>query len=181
MENTYQLGENMETDWLHHGFTDKSTLCFDKFKLLKFFLCTAGPFKRIPVSAVTEILKDVLTTYLQEEKYEMEWSQKMTKTTSEVKMSLKAEPFTTLKYALHPLSMLKLCGRVFQVIRARVKDLLIPRYKFVVLVHIGQLCDQSMQISSRCLWDSANDTFATYSFKNSSLFGVGTVYAVYFE
>ncbi|XP_075877034.1 dynein light chain Tctex-type 5 isoform X1 [Nelusetta ayraudi] len=109
-----------------------------------------GPFKRIPVSAVTEILKDVLTTYLQEEKYEVEWSQKMTKTISEV-------------------------------IRARVKDLMIPRYKFVVLVHIGQLCDQSMQISSRCLWDSTNDTFATYSFKNSSLFGVGTVYAVYYE
>ncbi|XP_075877036.1 dynein light chain Tctex-type 5 isoform X2 [Nelusetta ayraudi] len=85
-----------------------------------------GPFKRIPVSAVTEILKDVLTTYLQEEKYEVEWSQKMTKT-------------------------------------------------------ISELCDQSMQISSRCLWDSTNDTFATYSFKNSSLFGVGTVYAVYYE
>lgn len=58
---------------------------------------------------------------------------------------------------------------------------MIPRYKIVVLVHIGQLCDQSMQISSRCLWDSTNDTFATYSFKNSSLFGVGTVYAVYYE
>lgn len=70
---------------------------------------------------------------------------------------------------------------VCQVIRARVKDLMIPRYKIVVLVHIGQLCDQSMQISSRCLWDSTNDTFATYSFKNSSLFGVGTVYAVYYE
>ncbi|XP_035861327.1 tctex1 domain-containing protein 1-B isoform X2 [Sander lucioperca] len=97
-----------------------------------------------------DILKDVLTSYLQEEEYEGEWSQKMTKTISEV-------------------------------IRARVKDLMIPRYKIVVLVHIGQLTGQSMQISSRCLWDAANDTFASYSFKNSSLFGVATVYAVYFE
>ncbi|XP_032386981.1 dynein light chain Tctex-type 5 isoform X2 [Etheostoma spectabile] len=97
-----------------------------------------------------DILKDVLTSYLQEEKYEGEWSQKMTKTISEV-------------------------------IRARVKDLMIPRYKIVVLVHIGQLTGQSMQISSRCLWDATNDTFASYSFKNSSLFGVATVYAVYFE
>ncbi|XP_040911568.1 dynein light chain Tctex-type 5 [Toxotes jaculatrix] len=109
-----------------------------------------GPYKRIPVSAVTDILKDVLTSYLQEEKYEVEWSQKMTKT-------------------------------ICEVIRARVKDLMIPRYKIVVLVHIGQLTGQSMQISSRCLWDSSNDTFASYSFKNSSLFGVATVYAVYFE
>ncbi|XP_018532811.1 dynein light chain Tctex-type 5 isoform X2 [Lates calcarifer] len=97
-----------------------------------------------------DILKDVLTSYLQEEKYEVEWSQKMTKT-------------------------------ICEVIRARVKDLMIPRYKIVVLVHIGQLTGQSMQISSRCLWDAANDTFASYSFKNSSLYGVATVYAVYIE
>ncbi|XP_044076767.1 dynein light chain Tctex-type 5 [Siniperca chuatsi] len=109
-----------------------------------------GPYKRFPVPAVTDILKDVLTSYLQEETYEVEWSQKMTKT-------------------------------ICEVIRARVKDLMIPRYKIVVLVHIGQLTGQSMQISSRCLWDASNDTFASYSFKNSSLFGVATVYAVYFE
>ncbi|XP_029380021.1 dynein light chain Tctex-type 5 [Echeneis naucrates] len=109
-----------------------------------------GPYKRFPVPAVTDILKDVLTSYLQEEKYEVEWSQKMTKT-------------------------------ICEVIRARVKDLMIPRYKIVVLVHISQLAGQSMQISSRCLWDASNDTFASYSFKNSSLLGVATVYAVYFE
>ncbi|KAF3858694.1 hypothetical protein F7725_011895 [Dissostichus mawsoni] len=109
-----------------------------------------GPNKRMPVPAVTDILKDVLTSYLQEEKYEVEWSQKMTKT-------------------------------ICEVIRARVKELMIPRYKIVVLVHIGQLAGQSMQISSRCLWDAANDTFASFSFKNSSLYGVATVYAVYYE
>nr|XP_046265607.1 dynein light chain Tctex-type 5 isoform X2 [Scatophagus argus] len=109
-----------------------------------------GPYRRFPVPAVTDILRDVLTSYLQEEKYEVEWSQKMTKT-------------------------------ICEVIKARVKDLMIPRYKIVVLVHIGQLTGQGMQISSRCLWDASNDTFASYSFKNSSLFGVATVYAVYFE
>ncbi|XP_068197561.1 dynein light chain Tctex-type 5 [Antennarius striatus] len=109
-----------------------------------------GPNKRFPIPAVTDILKDVLTSYLQQEKYEAELSQKMTKT-------------------------------ICEVIRARVKDLMIPRYKTVVLVHIGQLAGQSMQISSRCLWDASNDTFASYSFKNSSLFGLASVYAVYFE
>ncbi|XP_041660261.1 dynein light chain Tctex-type 5 [Cheilinus undulatus] len=109
-----------------------------------------GPYKRFPVPAVTDILKDVLTTYLQEEKYEGEWSQKMTKT-------------------------------ICEVIRAQVKELMIPRYKIVVLVHIGQLTGQSMQISSRCLWDASNDTSASYSFQNSSLFGVATVYGVYYD
>ncbi|XP_012716399.2 tctex1 domain-containing protein 1-B [Fundulus heteroclitus] len=66
-------------------------------------------------------------------------------------------------------------------IRNRVKELLIPRYKTVVLVHIGQLNGQGMQISSRCLWDPSCDTFTSYSFKNSSVFCSGTVYGVYFE
>lgn len=66
-------------------------------------------------------------------------------------------------------------------IRERVKALKTPRYKIVVLVTIGQLNGQNMQICSRCLWDATNDTFASYSFKNSSLFGVASVYAVYFE
>ncbi|KAK5599594.1 hypothetical protein CRENBAI_018904 [Crenichthys baileyi] len=66
-------------------------------------------------------------------------------------------------------------------IRNRVKELLIPRYKTVVLVHIGQLNGQGMQISSRCLWDPSSDTFTSYSFKNSSLFCSATVYGVYFE
>ncbi|XP_020795065.1 dynein light chain Tctex-type 5-B-like isoform X2 [Boleophthalmus pectinirostris] len=109
-----------------------------------------GPYRRHSVPVITEILRDVLTCYLQHETYEAEWSRQMTKT---------------------------LCD----VIRSRVKELMIQRYKTVVVVNIGQLSGQGMQISSRCLWDATNDNFATYSFKNSSLFGVAIVYVVYFE
>ncbi|XP_008287492.1 dynein light chain Tctex-type 5 [Stegastes partitus] len=109
-----------------------------------------GPDKRFSVAALTDILQDVLTSYLQEERYEVEWSQKMTKT-------------------------------ICEVIRARVKDLLIPRYKIIILVHIGQLNGQSMQMDSRCLWDTSNDTSVSYSFKNRYLYGVATVYAIYVE
>lgn len=49
-----------------------------------FVFLTTGPYKRFPVPAVTDILKDVLTSYLQEEKYEVEWSRQMTKTICEV-------------------------------------------------------------------------------------------------
>ncbi|XP_043377270.1 dynein light chain Tctex-type 5 isoform X2 [Caretta caretta] len=68
-----------------------------------------------------------------------------------------------------------------QVIKARVKDLMIPRYKIIVIVHIGQLNEQSMRIGSRCVWDPASDTFSSYVFKNTSLFALANVYAVYFE
>ena len=68
-----------------------------------------------------------------------------------------------------------------QVIKARVKELMIPRYKIICLVHIGQLGDQSVRISSRCLWDQTNDTYASSEFRNKSLYAVASVYGVYYE
>ncbi|XP_041847455.1 dynein light chain Tctex-type 5 [Melanotaenia boesemani] len=109
-----------------------------------------GPNKPFPVTAASDILKDVLTNHLQEENYEVQRARELT---------------------------LTLCA----IIRSRVKELMVPRYKIVVLIHIGQLNGQSMQVSSRFLWDASNDTFASYSFKNRSLFCVAIVYAVYFE
>ncbi|KAK2860826.1 hypothetical protein Q7C36_004992 [Tachysurus vachellii] len=109
-----------------------------------------GPSKRFPDHAVREILKDVLSSYLQEEKYEPELCRQMTKTISEV-------------------------------VKARVKDLMIPRYKIIVMISIGQLAEQNVRMASRCVWDAATDTFSSYAFKNSSLFAVANVYAVYFE
>ncbi|XP_058931902.1 dynein light chain Tctex-type 5 isoform X2 [Kogia breviceps] len=70
---------------------------------------------------------------------------------------------------------------ISEVIKAQVKDLMIPRYKLIVMVHIGQLTGQSILIGSRCLWDPKNDTFASYIFRNSSLFALANVYTVYFE
>jgi hypothetical protein len=89
------------------------------------------------------------------------------------------------KYLEHEQYKPELCRQMSkslsEVIRARVKDLMVPRYKIVCLVHIGQLGEQCIRIGSRCLWDSSCDTFASYEFKNSSLFAVCTVYAVYAE
>lgn len=109
-----------------------------------------GPTKHFPVVTVNHILKDVLTSYLQEEAYEPELCRQMAKTISEV-------------------------------IKARVKDFILPRYKLIVIIHIGQLSSQSIFIGSRCLWDPKNDTVSSYVFRNSSLFAVANVYAVYFE
>ncbi|NXY26917.1 TC1DA protein, partial [Atrichornis clamosus] len=70
---------------------------------------------------------------------------------------------------------------IAEVVKARVKDLVVPRYKIVVVTHIGQLGEQSLQIGSRCLWDPGSDTFSSYVFQNTSLFAVASVYGVYFE
>ncbi|XP_036898855.1 dynein light chain Tctex-type 5 [Sturnira hondurensis] len=66
-------------------------------------------------------------------------------------------------------------------IKAQVKGLRIPRYKLMVIVYIGQLSGQSILVGSRCLWNPKSDNVASYVFRNSSLFALANVYAVYFE
>lgn len=78
MENTYQLGEMTLT------ITYRDTFDTSSLPATCPVFSTTGPHKHFPAAAATDILKDVLTSYLQEEKYEVEWSQKMTKTLCEV-------------------------------------------------------------------------------------------------
>ena len=68
-----------------------------------------------------------------------------------------------------------------EIIKGRVKELKYDRYKIVVTVSIGQLKEQGFRMGSRCCWDAKQDTFATGSFRNKTLFAVGTVWGVYYE
>ncbi|XP_021363103.1 tctex1 domain-containing protein 1-B-like isoform X2 [Mizuhopecten yessoensis] len=68
-----------------------------------------------------------------------------------------------------------------EIIKTRVREMNIPRFKIICLVHIGQLNNQGLRIGSRCLWDSTCDTFSSYEFRNNKLFAIGSVYGVYFE
>ncbi|NXR22821.1 TC1DA protein, partial [Cinclus mexicanus] len=70
---------------------------------------------------------------------------------------------------------------IAEAVKARVKALAVPRYKIVVVAHVGQLGEQSLQVGSRCLWDPESDTFSSHVFTNTSLFAVANVYGVYFE
>lgn len=68
-----------------------------------------------------------------------------------------------------------------QIIKDGVKELVYERYKIVCLVTIGQMSQVGLQQASRCVWDIKWDTYASGSYKNKTLFGVATVYAVYQE
>lgn len=70
---------------------------------------------------------------------------------------------------------------LFQVIKARVKELMIPRFKIICIVDIGQSNNQALLMGSRCLWDPSNDTYSSAEFRNNSLFAICQVYGVYYE
>jgi hypothetical protein len=75
----------------------------------------------------------------------------------------------------------QLCKTLSTIIIGRVKDLGYDQYKFVCLVTIGPIENMSIRVGSRCLTDQETDTFASGSYKNSSLFATAQVYAVYQE
>ncbi|KAL7544395.1 hypothetical protein ACHAWF_007777 [Thalassiosira exigua] len=55
----------------------------------------------------------------------------------------------------------------------------VPRYKIVVQVAIGQMKDQGVKITSRCLWDTANDNYATVNFQNQHVWACAIVFGLY--
>nr|KAG5701563.1 hypothetical protein BaRGS_024813 [Batillaria attramentaria] len=65
------------------------------------------------------------------------------------------------------------------VIKQRVKELGHARYKIVSVVAIGQAQPSSVAFASRCVWNANFDSFAEYTYRNSSLYAIGLVYAVY--
>ncbi|XP_033734049.1 tctex1 domain-containing protein 1-like [Pecten maximus] len=65
-------------------------------------------------------------------------------------------------------------------IKERVKQSGIVRYKIVATVLIVEDCGQSVRLGSRCLWDTTYDNQATVVFKGDGFEAVGSVFATFF-
>jgi len=50
------------------------------------------------------------------------------------------------------------------------------RRKLVVHVIVGQDINQTVRFASRCLWDVDEDSMASSTYRNNSLFAVGVVF-----
>ena len=103
-------------------------------------------------TAAQAIINEILEKHLKDEKYDPNASAQMAKTLS-------------------------------QIVKDRVKELNYESYKIVCIVTIGQMIEGEIGImqTSRCVWDTNWDTLASGSFKNKTLYGVATVYAIYQE
>lgn len=67
-------------------------------------------------------------------------------------------------------------------IKRRCKEKLhIPRYKLVVQVTIGQMKDQGVMITSRCLWDTSTDNYTSANFQNEYIWASALVFGLYAE
>ncbi|XP_041359429.1 dynein light chain Tctex-type 5-like [Gigantopelta aegis] len=84
-------------------------------------------------------------------------------------MSYDAEECTTLS------------ANLADVIKQKVKEVCIPRYKIVTNVSIGQLSGSSLCLTSRCIWNEKFDNYSEYTYTNGKLYAVGLVHGMFCE
>ena len=75
----------------------------------------------------------------------------------------------------------RLSCQLSTLVKGKMKDLNMPRYKFVCQVILGQKDGQSCEMATKCLWDEARDNYACASYENQNLYAVALVHGVYFE
>lgn len=73
------------------------------------------------------------------------------------------------------------CKLISEIIKERVKKLSLSRFKIVCTVTIGQVFDQSMLVTSRCLWNHKFDNSVSVEFRKGNIIAVGVVFALYAE
>ncbi|KAJ8039817.1 Tctex1 domain-containing protein 2 [Holothuria leucospilota] len=117
-----------------------------------------------------------------ENTYKLKPDPKISFRPSQVRMTVE----DVLKMNMHnfrydPMTSVKLATDLSDAIIAKVKKLGFKRHKFVVLVSVGNIQGQGLNMASRCLWDENTDGHTTVEYKNKELYVVVTVYAVYFE
>ncbi|XP_069837325.1 dynein light chain Tctex-type 4 isoform X2 [Dendropsophus ebraccatus] len=81
----------------------------------------------------------------------------------------------------NPLTSGQLAQNLSDLIRSKLKEFSPARYKVVCNVILGQMGHQGTRVSSRSLWDTQNDNFASASYSNTTLFAVAMVHGVYYE
>lgn len=70
---------------------------------------------------------------------------------------------------------------ISNVVRTRCKTLKMPRYKIIVQSFIGENQNQGLRVTSKSLWNSKIDNYASATFLAGNLFAVVMVFGSYYE
>jgi len=73
----------------------------------------------------------------------------------------------------------QLTKQIATTIKQKLKDLKLPRYKFLVQVVIGEVMGAGVRMGAKCFWDADTDRSAQDTFINDSLFCVAVAFGIY--
>ncbi|KAF8382705.1 dylt-2 [Pristionchus pacificus] len=69
--------------------------------------------------------------------------------------------------------------KISDAINQRLKDLNLPRYKFIVQVMIGESRGQGVHAMSQCVWDADVDGMATINYNLNNIWCQATAFAIF--
>ncbi|GFR83085.1 Tctex1 domain-containing protein 1 [Elysia marginata] len=73
------------------------------------------------------------------------------------------------------------CMALSDIIKERIRQLEMPRFKTVVLVLVGENKAQALSVASQCLWNKDTDNFASCEYSKGNLHVVAMAFGVYQE
>lgn len=102
---------------------------------------------------------------------------------SEVQRAAEIELDKFLKDSRYdPITCRQLTRDIASAILEKIKEMKVPRYKYVVMVSLGsEKSHPGVQLGSRCLWNDNTDSSITVHFHNKFIFAVVIIYVLYKE
>ncbi|EDV96472.1 dynein light chain Tctex-type 5-like [Drosophila grimshawi] len=84
-------------------------------------------------------------------------------------------------YTFHPKYSLHMAAQVAEDIKSRIKLLNFDRYRYIVLINVGEYLMQGLYSMANFLWDAEKDGYVNYNIQTTKFFAVCTVFYIYYD
>ncbi|ALC42355.1 CG14763 [Drosophila busckii] len=85
------------------------------------------------------------------------------------------------EYMFHPKQSYHMAAQVSEEIKNEIKTLNFDRYRFIVLVTVGELLMQGLCSMVNFLWDADKDGFLSYTIETPNYFAVCSIFYLYYD
>ncbi|KAL7732650.1 hypothetical protein ACLKA6_013576 [Drosophila palustris] len=85
------------------------------------------------------------------------------------------------EYTFHPKYSLHMAAQVSEDIKTRIKALNFDRYRYIVLITVGEYLMQGLYSLANFLWDAEKDGYVNYTIETPKFFAVCTVFYLYYD
>ncbi|XP_034481715.1 tctex1 domain-containing protein 2-like [Drosophila innubila] len=85
------------------------------------------------------------------------------------------------EYAFHPKYSLHMAAQVSEDIKTRIKALNFDRYRYIVLITVGEYLMQGLYSLANFLWDAEKDGYVNYTIETPKFFAVCSVFYLYYD
>ncbi|BFG05169.1 tctex1 domain-containing protein 2 [Drosophila madeirensis] len=85
------------------------------------------------------------------------------------------------EYTFHPKHSLHMAAQISEEIKNRIKLMNYDRYRYIVLVTVGESLMQGLYSMVNFLWDAEKDGFVTYKVEQPTYYAICTTFYIYYD